>query len=165
MEYQVDNEPAGAVFTDDRTHRLYLWRRWDKARPWVMFIGLNPSTADERLDDPTVRRCVGFAARWNYGGIFMCNVFTLVSTDPKKLNVEPPIARGASLAMKVIRDRCKIAVAGWGNLITQARDGEDRVERIKRELSPLYCLGLTKLGHPKHPLYLPYSVKPVEFCV
>ena len=58
----------------------------------MMFIGLNPSTADERLDDPTIRHCVGFAARWGYGGIFMCNVFTLVSTDPKKLNVETPIA-------------------------------------------------------------------------
>ncbi len=153
MTYQVDNEPSGAVFTDERTHRLYLWRRWDKEKP----------CADERLDDPTVRRCIGFAARWGYGGIFMCNVFTLVSTDPKKLNVETPIAMGASLAMRVIRGRCNKAVAGWGNLITQGRQSEERVERIKRELSPLHCLGLTKLGHPKHPLYLPYSVESTTF--
>ncbi len=165
MTYQVDNEPSGAVFTDERTHRLYLWRRWDKEKPWVMFIGLNPSTADERLDDPTVRRCIGFAARWGYGGIFMCNVFTLVSTDPKKLNVETPIAMGANLAMRVIRGRCSKAVAGWGNLITQVRQGEEWVERIKRELSPLHCLGLTKLGHPKHFLYLPYSVELTTFSV
>jgi len=165
MTYQVDNEPSGAVFTDERTHRLYLWRRWDKEKPSVMFIGLNPSTAGERLDDPTVRRCIGFAARWGYGGIFMCNVFTLVSTDPKKLNVETPIAMGASLAMRVIRGRCSKAVAGWGNLITQVRQGEERVERIKRELSPLHCLGLTKLGHPKHLLYLPYSVELTTFSV
>ncbi|GAJ16610.1 unnamed protein product, partial [marine sediment metagenome] len=91
----VDNEPSGAVFADDRTHRLYLWRRWNKQGPWVMFIGLNPSTADERLNDPTVRRCIGFAEKWGYGGMFMCNVFTLISTDPKKLNVETPIAIGA----------------------------------------------------------------------
>jgi len=165
MEYQVDTEPSGAVFTDERTHRLYLWRRWDKERPWVMFIGLNPSTADERLNDPTVRRCVGFAANWGYGGIFMCNVFTLVSTDPKKLNGEVPIARGASLAMRVIRGRCGKALAGWGNLINQVIEGEEQVERIKRELSPLHCLGLTKLGHPKHPLYLPYSVELTTFSV
>ncbi|MBU0846914.1 DUF1643 domain-containing protein [Patescibacteria group bacterium] len=162
---EVDNEPRGAVFADDHTHRLYLWRRWNKQGPWVMFIGLNPSTADERRDDPTVRRCIGFAKRWECGGIFMCNVFTLVSTDPKKLNVETPIAMGASLAMRVIRERCSKAVAGWGNLITQVREGEDQVERIKRQLSPLDCLGMTKLGHPRHPLYLPYSVKLVTFCV
>ena len=155
----VDNEPSGAVFADDRTHRLYLWRRWNKQGPWVMFIGLNPSTADERLNDPTVRRCIGFAVKWGYGGMFMCNVFTLVSTDPKKLNIETPIAMGASLAMRVIRSRCREAVAGWGNLITQVRQGEDRVERIKQDLSPLHCLGMTKLGHPKHPLYLPYSAE------
>ena len=156
---KVDNEPSGAVFTDDRTHRLYLWRRWNKEGPWVMFIGLNPSTADERLNDPTVRRCIGFAVKWGYGGMFMCNVFTLVSTDPKKLNVETPIAMGASLAMRVIRRRCREAVAGWGNLISQVRQGEERVEWIKRDLSPLHCLGMTKLGHPKHPLYLPYTTK------
>ena len=161
----VDNEPSGAVFADDRTHRLYLWRRWNKQGPWVMFIGLNPSTADERLNDPTVRRCIGFAEKWGYGGIFMCNVFTLVSTDPEKLNVETPIAMGAGLAMREIRSLCREAVAGWGNLITQVRQGEERVERIKRELSPLQCLGLTKLGHPKHPLYLPNSVQLTTFSV
>lgn len=163
MTYQVDNEPSGAVFTDARTHRLYLWRRWNKEGPWVMFIGLNPSTADERLNDPTVRRCIGFAVKWGYGGMFMCNVFTLVSTDPKKLNAETPIAMGAHLAMRVIRNRCEEAVAGWGNLITQVRAGEERVERIKRDLSPLYCLGMTKQGHPRHPLYMPYSSQLIAF--
>jgi len=157
--HEVDNEPSGAVFTDERTHRLYLWRRWNKEKPWVMFIGLNPSTADERLNDHTVRRCIGFALKWGYGGMFMCNVFTLVSTNPKKLNSETPIAIGANLAMRGVRERCKDAVAGWGNLITQVRCGEDRVEQIKQDLAPLYCLGMTKQGHPRHPLYLPYSAE------
>lgn len=154
---KVDNEPSGAVFADDRTHRLYLWRRWEKVGPWVMFIGLNPSTADERLNDPTVRRCIGFAHKWGYSGMFMCNAYTLVSTDPKKLNTETPIVRGAQLAMRVIRNRCEKAIAAWGNQIVLVRDWEDRVVRIKKDLSPLHCLGVTKLGHPRHPLYLPYS--------
>ena len=156
---KVDNEPSGAVFTDDRTHRLYLWRRWAKSGPWVMFIGLNPSTADERLNDPTIRRCIGFAQKWGYSGMFMCNAYSLVSTDPKKLNAEAPIAMGAQLAMRVIRTRCKEAIAAWGNQITLIRDWEDRVDRIKNDLSPLQCLGVTKLGHPRHPLYLPYSTQ------
>lgn len=156
---KVDNEPSGAVFADDRRHRLYLWRRWAKSGRWVMFIGLNPSTADERLNDPTVRRCIGFAQKWGYSGIFMCNAYTLVSTDPKMLNTEAPIAMGAHLAMKVIRSRCNEAIVCWGNLITLVRDWEDRVDRIKNDLSPLYCLGMTKQGHPRHPLYLPCNTQ------
>ena len=128
-----------------------------------MFIGLNPSTADERLNDPTIRRCIGFAERWGYGGMFMCNVFSLVSTDPKNLNTRPAIARGTNLAMRVIRDRCQDAVAAWGTLITKVKAGEDQVERIKRDLSPLHCLGTTKAGHPKHPLYLAADTPLVEW--
>ena len=161
---RVDEEPSGAVFTDDRTHRLYLWRRWNKSLPWVMFIGLNPSTADERLNDPTVRRCIGFADRWGFGGMFMCNAFTLVSTDPGTLNSEVPVVREAHLAMRIIRGRCREAVAAWGSLITQVESGKDRVDRIKHDLSPLHCLGTTKQGHPCHPLYLPYSVERVRYC-
>ena len=162
---QVDKEPSGAVFAEGRTHRLYLWRRWNNSLPWIMFIGLNPSTADERLNDPTVRRCIGFADKWGYGGIFMCNVFTLVSTDPKKLNTGTAVVIGADLAMRVIKERCIKAVAAWGNLIIKVRSGEDRVARIKRDLSPLDCLGMTKLGHPRHPLYLSYAVELVTFSV
>ena len=162
---QVDNEPSGAVFVEDRTHRLYLWRRWNKSQPWIMFIGLNPSTADERLNDPTIRRCIGFAERWGYGGMFMCNVFTLVSSDPAKLNTRIPEVKGSSLAMRVIRDKCDKAVASWGGLITKVKDREDRVARTITELSPLYCLGTTKQGHPRHPLYIPYSQELVLFRV
>lgn len=161
---RVDDEPTGAVFAEDRRHRLYLWRRWSQTRPWAMFIGLNPSSANEIKDDPTVRRCISFAARWGYGGMFMCNVFTLVSTDPKKLNEEEPLVRGAHLALMEIRKRCDMAVAAWGDLILKVRVGEERVERIKQDLSPLHCLGLTLHNQPKHPLYMPYSSKPFVYC-
>lgn len=67
---QVDNEPSGAVFADDRTHRLYLWRRWNQDGPWVMFIGLNPSTADERLNDPI--RCDAVLASRLSGATAAC---------------------------------------------------------------------------------------------
>jgi len=160
---QVDKEPSGAVFAEERTHRLYLWRRWNNNLPWIMFIGLNPSTADERLNDPTIRRCIGFAEKWGYGGIFMCNVFTLVSSDPRKLNTETPLVIGAHLAMRVIRDRCTKAVAAWGSLIIKVRRGEDRAERIQRDLSPLHCLGTTKQGYPRHPLYLPGDTELKEY--
>lgn len=163
MELLVDKEPSGAVFTDGRRHRLYLWRRWNPTLAWIMIIGLNPSTADERLNDPTVKRCIGFAARWGFGGMFMCNVFTLVSTDPKGLNKEPPLVPSANLAMRVIRGKCKEAVAAWGNLITQVRGWEERIDRIERDLAPLTCMGRTQLGHPRHPLYLPRETELVAY--
>ena len=159
----VDNEPSGAVFTDERTHRLYLWRRWSREDSWVMFIGINPSTADERLNDPTVRRCMGFAASWGYGGMFMCNLFSLVSPYPSVLNTENNLERGTDLAMRVIRERCKIAVAAWGALIVKVKDGEDRVNRVEQNLSPLFCFGLTSKGYPRHPLYLPKDTQLVEY--
>lgn len=147
---------SGAVFMDDRRHRLYLWRWWDIRAGMVMFICLNPSTADEVTADPTVRRCIGFAKRWGYGGMFMCNTFTLVSTDPSGLEADAePLLRGANLAMRLLRQRSAIAVAAWGNLIERVRAGEAQVEWIHRELAPLHCFGLSKLGHPRHPLYLP----------
>ncbi len=159
----IDTEPTGAVFSDERTHRLYLWRRWNKTGGWVMFIGLNPSTADERLNDPTIRRCIGFARDWGYGGLFMCNVYTLVSTDPSLLNIEMNVAMGAHLAMRTLRERSDVAVAAWGSLITKVWHGKKRIKWIKDALSPLHCLGLTKQGHPRHPLYLRKDTKLVEF--
>jgi hypothetical protein len=128
-----------------------------------MFIGLNPSTANERLNDPTIRRCMGFANRWGYGGIFMCNVFTLVSKDPKALNHENQLAQGSNLSMKIIREKCKEAVAAWGALIAQVRNWENRIARIENDLAPLSCLGMTKDGHPRHPLYLPYKSNLISY--
>lgn len=155
----VGREPNGAIFTGHRGHRVYLWRKWEKAGSMIMFIGLNPSTADESRDDPTIRRCIGFAQRWGYSGMFMCNAYTLVSPDPKKLNTEKPVTMGAYLAMRTIRGLCKEAVAAWGNQIELVRGWEEWVRRIRDDLAPLQCFGTTKLGHPRHPLYLPYSAQ------
>src|SRR5271157_168450 len=76
---------SGATFSLCRTWRYKLWRRWSAAVPMVTFIGLNPSTADEINDDPTVRRCLGFARRWGFGGMSMLNVFAYRSTNPRAL--------------------------------------------------------------------------------
>lgn len=141
---------------DDRRHRLYLWRSWSEA-PEIMFVGLNPSTANETEDDPTVRRCVSFAKRWGYGTVFMCNAFTLVSPDPlvlKRLSRYETLYRGTDLTLRVIRRRCQQAIVMWGNSIILARDGERRAARVVEMLEPVKCFGLTQAGQPKHPLYL-----------
>jgi hypothetical protein len=74
-----------AVLSECRTYRYALWRIWDQTVPYAMFIGLNPSTADESNDDPTLTRCMGFAKSWGYGGVCMANLFALRSTDPTAL--------------------------------------------------------------------------------
>ena len=74
-----------AVFSDCRKYRYALWRVWDESKPVAVFIGLNPSTADEVNDDPTVKRCVNFAQEWGYGGLCMANLFAFMATDPEVL--------------------------------------------------------------------------------
>ncbi len=153
MEYL---SPSGAFFTDDRRHRLYLWRRWSDG-PAIMFVGLNPSTADEAEDDPTIRRCLGFAKRWGYGTMYMCNAFSLVSTDPsalKGLLMPDLVERTHDLTLRIIRTKCQRVVLAWGNGIDFVCVGPRRSTKLIEMLSPVYSFGSTQRGRPKHPLYL-----------
>jgi hypothetical protein len=84
-----------AISSPCRTYRYSLFRVWNPKFPSVMFVGLNPSTADEQEDDPTVRRCVGFARKWNFGGLILVNLFAYRSTDPAGLlEAEDPVGPG-----------------------------------------------------------------------
>jgi hypothetical protein len=74
---------TGAIFSDCRKYRFALRRNWDESKPYVMFIGLNPSTADEIENDPTINRCISYARSWGYGGLFMANLFAFRATDHK----------------------------------------------------------------------------------
>ena len=77
----------GAKFSLDRVYRYRLWRFWDKRKGIVLFIGLNPSTADEKVNDPTIRRCIGYAMDWGYGGMLMGNIFAYRNTYPETLKI------------------------------------------------------------------------------
>ncbi len=112
---------AGAVLSPCRTWRYRLWRSLDNGGdPWPVFVGLNPSTADENEDDRTIRRCRGFSKRWGYGGFYMLNLFALRATDPRELKVhEDPVGPEN---MDYIHDMCRscqtsgsLIVACWGN--------------------------------------------------
>lgn len=77
---------SGAVFSDEnRKFRYALWRIWDITLDGLLFIGLNPSTAEHVKDDPTVRRLIGFAKTWGFGSLFVGNLFSLVTPDPAKI--------------------------------------------------------------------------------
>src|SRR5882724_4976365 len=77
----------GAVLSDCERYRYALWRRWAE-RPAVLFVGLNPSTADALQDDPTIRRCIRFAKAWGYGALYMGNLFAFRATDPRAMKAE-----------------------------------------------------------------------------
>lgn len=152
MKYQSRT----AVFSSDRKYRYVLWRWWDKEKPYAMFIGLNPSTADEMNDDPTIRRCINFAADWGYGGLCMTNLFALRATDPKEMMKHPePIGPENDKWLLELSQLAEVVIAAWGAKgMYQNRD-----ETMYKMSKNMRCLGLTKSGHPRHPLYLSKNTK------
>ena len=76
---------SGAIFSSCRKYRYALWRNWDETKPCVMIIGLNPSTADENENDPTITRCINFAKSWGYGGVCVTNLFAYCATVPSDM--------------------------------------------------------------------------------
>lgn len=146
----------GARFNATRTHRFSLWRGWDDLipEPWCAFIGLNPSTAGKTVDDPTIRKCRRFSQRWGHGGFYMLNLYTQISTDPKKLVVEPLGVEASVVFRRCIEKSSKI-ICSWG-AFKAAQNGLSRIGHLLPEKT-LWCLGTTKDGSPRHPLYIPYS--------
>lgn len=152
------------VLSPSRRYRYCLWRTWGKAPgDYVVFIGLNPSTADETLDDPTIRRCVGFAKRWGYESLCMMNLFAFRATKPAALyQAESPIGPLNDDFLSVLAKGATRVVACWGNHGSlQSRDVTVRNAQLVS--SPL-CFGTTKAGSPKHPLYVPYETDLLPFA-
>ena len=144
---------GGAVFSPCRKYRYSLWRRWEQDAPYAMFVGLNPSTADERQDDPTIRRCKRFAADWGYGALVMVNLFALRATSPNDMiNHREPIGDDNDRTINMLAPCAGVIVCAWG------AHGEYlfRDHYVKTLLADyeLKCLGTTKNGQPRHPLYI-----------
>lgn len=156
---------SGAVFSDsNKRFRYALWRVWQPTSSKVLFIGLNPSTANDIKDDPTITRLIGFAKSWGFGGLFCGNLFSLVSANPDVLwyqsSLEQPMGPNDN-AIKKMRELCVKVVVGWGN------DGRFAGARPKEILAllgePVFCLKTTKLGEPSHPLYMPIESQLVPY--
>lgn len=151
----------GADFSPCRRYRYCLHRLWREGMGYVAFVGLNPSTADETENDPTIRRCIAFAQAWGFGGMCMLNLFAYRATQPADMlaQADPvgPENDAYLLRMSLTAD---VMVAAWGvNGMHFGRDAE------VRRLIPtrLHCLRLTKDGHPGHPLYLPKTLRLVPW--
>lgn len=154
----------GASLSECRLYRYALWRTWGENSQHVMFIGLNPSTADESVDDPTIRRCIGFAKAWGFDGIYMLNLFAFRATDPQNMKgAADPVGPGNDEALAYYRSRCQKVVACWG-LPSLGEAWKRRVFRRGWEVRyaigrTIECFGLVKSGEPKHPLYLPKTAQ------
>jgi hypothetical protein len=150
----------GAVI--DGRYRYNLWRSWDERNlSRVLFIGLNPSTADAVADDPTIRRCVRFARDWGYGGMWMANLYALRATLPARLvDADDPVGPLNDQWLRVLAELAELTVAAWG-----AWPGPDlhRPAAVMDLVGGLHVLGLTKHGEPRHPLYMRADVEPVRW--
>jgi hypothetical protein len=142
---------TGATFSPCRTWRYTLWRVWEPSLPTFVVIGLNPSTADEVRNDPTVRRCMGFALREGCGRLVMMNMFGYRATYPRDMLSAPdPVGPGNIAALrKVVRQKPHYIVAAWGT-----HGSDEQAARIGDVCGELWCFGVTRSGAPKHPLYL-----------
>jgi hypothetical protein len=155
----------GARFDDVRVYRYRLWRAWSWSAPRVAFLMLNPSTADETQLDPTLRRCLGFAHAWGYGGFEVINLFALRSPKPDVLyGHRDPVGAGNDAAILDVTLRCALTVAAWGTHGAHLHRGDTVKRMVANAGRPaLHVLRLSKDGHPVHPLYLPAGLKPTPW--
>lgn len=152
---------AGATFSEDEVHRYHIWRVWDHSKPLLGGCFLNPSKADHMRSDPTITRWIRRAKDMGFGGILNCNAFALRSTDPKALySAVDPVGPENDKAILRMAKEVKMIVVGWGNHGALRGRGCEIIELLRLNGYPIHCLGVTKGGHPKHPLYLPYHQLP-----
>lgn len=156
LVYQESSDLLGeatAVLSDDRVYRYLLTRQWS-GDPTATFIMLNPSTADAFASDPTCTRVVRFARREGCGSIRVVNLFALRTTDPILLREHPDPVGPENDRFLNEQARAHLVVAAWGAGGTLNGRAREVAQRLAAAGVPLKCLGVTKDGHPKHPLYV-----------
>jgi hypothetical protein len=150
---------TGAYFSPCRKWRYQLWRIWDWHIPFLNVIGLNPSTADETHNDPTIERCQRRAKAMGFGGLMMTNLFAFRATDPTVMKCYyAPIGPENNDYILDAAKRVGMVLCAWGTNGTHL--GRDLEVLQLLEGFDLHCLRVTKDGIPGHPLYLPYSQQP-----
>lgn len=158
------------IFSPCRQFRYSLWRDWSGQlfsgdsrfeASFVQFIGLNPSTADETNDDPTIRRCIGYAKAWGFGALCMTNAFAFRATDPAvMLAHKNPIGISNDYWLTQVAQHAGIVIAAWGNYGAHL----DRAAAICKLIPNLHCLKINEqTGQPAHPLYLKKTLTPILY--
>lgn len=153
--------PSVAVYSPCERYRYTLTREWTPGGRRALFVMLNPSTATEAQNDPTVERCERRARVLGFGAFRVCNIFAWRDTDPRALRrADDPDGPGNDAAIAEACAWADMAVCAWGTH-GAFRDRGRAVEALMRATgADLWHLGRTRDGHPRHPLYLPYTQQP-----
>lgn len=156
-----DDAPSWAIYSDCERYRYSLTRVWDAAGRRALFVMLNPSTATEVQNDPTVERCERRARALGFGAFQVTNIFAWRDTDPRKMRAATePVGPENDHAILAGADWADSIIAAWGTHGAHLNRGAE-VEKLLRSAGhELFHLGLSKAGHPKHPLYISYAHQP-----
>ena len=155
---------SGAEFSPCGNYRYKLWRMWARSEPVVLFLMLNPSTADRIANDPTIRRCQRFAELWGYGSLHVANVFAYRTPAPTALlDVPDPVGPVNDDKIDELTGYADRIIVAWGKPLPALVPRIEFVSRYLLSNYPCFCMGVTKDGHPCHPLYLPYTVRPMAW--
>ncbi len=163
-EFQKDSTRSTANYSDCKSYRYDLTRIWDDAGRKVLFLMLNPSTATEIQNDPTVERCERRARALGYGAFRVCNIFAFRATDPKVMRkAADPVGPQNDAVILAAIHWADDMVAAWGAHGQHLDRGKAMEALLRNQAKIPKHLGLTKAGHPKHPLYISYQTQPTEW--
>ncbi len=153
--------PSTAVYSPCEAYRYALTRIWDTQGRRVLFVMLNPSTATEVQNDPTVERCERRARALGFGGFRVCNIFAFRATDPRVMRAQAdPVGPANDAAIAEGALWADSVVCAWGAHGAHLGRGSAVEALLRATGRPLLHLGLSKAGHPKHPLYIAYECQP-----
>jgi hypothetical protein len=160
--FQKGDAASTAVYSDCECYRYLLTRTWDAAGPRALFIMLNPSTATEFQNDPTVERCERRARTLGFGAFRVTNIFAYRATDPTVMRAQAdPIGPDNDTAILGSVPWADQVICAWGSHGVHLGRGAAMADMLRPTGKPLFHLGLTQAGAPKHPLYLGYGVQPM----
>lgn len=161
-----DDAPSTAVYSDCERYRYSLTRVWDPSGTRIHFVMLNPSTATEIQNDPTVERCERRARALGHGAFRVTNIFAWRDTDPRKMRkAADPVGPENDAAILAGAHWAKFTICAWGTHGAHLNRGGEVTSLLKATGTPLFHLGLSKAGHPKHPLYIAYTQQPEPWVV
>jgi hypothetical protein len=144
-----------AVISECGRYRYLLRRTWDHGKPRVLYVMLNPSTADAETDDATIRSCIRLARGSGYGGFEVVNLFALRATDPTELTrVADPVGPKNDYSIEAALLRCDMPICAWGAHPMAGNRSCSVIGTLRQHRPAIFCFGKTKAGAPKHPLYI-----------
>lgn len=156
-----DPERRDAIFSVCGRYRYILSRHWDDSKPKIIMIGLNPSTANADVDDPTIKNVRRICANNGFGGFFMMNLFALITPHPEVLSDSDDPVGENDLYLASMRDATEHVCFCWGNFGYEFI--KQRIEIVEQMFPKAVCVGINKNGSPKHPLYIPQEINFINF--